>query len=128
MLDKRIFYKGEEFAIEWYFDLLGKSKARDYFYDLTKDRQKKALHLAKLLGDMGKLFNEEKFIHEGDKIYAIKPSPDRFLCFFFDGSKIIITNAYEKKSQKMPAKEKDMALRYMHDYIKRCKDGTYYVK
>jgi phage-related protein len=64
--------------------------------------------------------------HEGDKIFAFKPVPDRFLCFFYEGGKIILTNAYEKKSPKMPATEKSKALRAMADYIKRCKEGNYY--
>lgn len=79
-----------------------------------------------LLGDIGKIFNEEKFRNEGDQIYAIKASADRFLCFFFDGSKLIITNAYEKKTAKMPQKEKQRALKAKADYTKRFKDGNYY--
>jgi phage-related protein len=78
------------------------------------------------MADLGKIFNREKFIHEEDQVYAFKPSPDRFLCFFFTGSKIIITNAYEKKTQKMPVREKERALKYREDYIKRVKGGNYY--
>jgi hypothetical protein len=51
---------------------------------------------------------------------------DRFFCFFFDGAKIIVTNAYEKKSAKMPPKEKDKALKAKANYIKRVKEGSYY--
>ena len=81
-----------------------------------------------ILGDVGKVFNEEKFRYEGDKIYALKPTPDRFLCFFFDGSRVIITNAYEKKSAKMPIKEKERALKNKVDYKRRCERGIYYDK
>lgn len=49
-----------------------------------------------------------------------------FLCFFFDGAKVIITNAYEKKSAKMPQREKLKALNAKKDYIKRCKQEEYY--
>lgn len=97
-----------------------------YFKELSFDRQKKALHLLSILSDAGKIFNEEKFRYEGDQIYAIKPAADRFLCFFFEGSKIIITNAYEKKTAKMPQREKQRALGNKADYIKRCKMGSYY--
>ncbi|HBR70835.1 TPA: hypothetical protein DIC20_02565 [Candidatus Dependentiae bacterium] len=48
------------------------------------------------------------------------------LCFFFDGAKIIIVHAYEKKSQKMPPGEKQKALKAKTDYIKRNNGGTYY--
>jgi phage-related protein len=121
-----IAYKGKEYLIEWYFNDKGKSESLDYFESLPGDRQKKFAHLLLLLGDSGKIFNQEKFRHEGDQIYVFKPSPDRFFCFFFDGAKVIITNAYEKKSAKMPAKEKERALRAKEDYIKRVKGKTYY--
>jgi len=76
---------------------------------------------------MGKIFNEEKFRYEGNQIYALKTSPDRFLCFFFEGSKVIVTNAYEKKTAKMPPSEKEKSLKAKEDYIKRYKGETYYV-
>lgn len=41
-------------------------------------------------------------------------------CFY------LVTNAYEKKSAKMPPKEKDRALKAKENYITRVKKGTYY--
>ena len=126
MAEKHIAYQGDRFVIEWYFDRNGKSQAFEHFEKLTLRRKKKLLHLFYILGDVGKLFNEEKFRYEGNHIYALKSTPDRFLCFFFDGSKIIITNSYDKKSAKMPTKEKERTLRYKDDYKKRCKGKIYY--
>src|SRR3990170_8720909 len=121
MAEKFIAYRGNAFTIEWYFDSQGKSAVLEYFEELSQDRKKKLMHLFYVLGNTGKIFNEEKFRHEDDQIYAFKPSPDRFLCFFFEGSKVIITNAYEKKSAKMPPREKQRALKTRTDYIIRCK-------
>lgn len=121
-----LIYEGTKFTIEWYFDSKGRSNSLDYFAELSVDRQKKFFHLLRLLGDNGKIFNVEKFRYEGDQIYALKPSPDRFLCFFFDCSKVIVTNAYEKKTDKMPPREKERSLKAKDDYIRRCKKGTYY--
>ena len=70
--------------------------------------------------------NETKFRHEGDKVYAFKPQPHRFLCFFFTGQKIIVTNAFHKKTDKLPTKEKDRALKIKDDYELRIKRGDYY--
>jgi len=119
-------YQGAEFSIEWYFDQKGKSLALEYFEKLPYQRKKKIFNLFKLFAKMGKIVNKEKFRYEGDKIYAFKTSPDRFLCFFFDGAKIIVTNAYTKKTAKMPQKEKQKALKAKEDYIKRCQGGKYY--
>lgn len=126
MKKKIIAYEGKEYTIEWYFNDKEKSEAFAYFESLSDDRQKKLARLLLLLGDSGKIFNQEKFRYEGDQIYVFKPSPDRFFCFFFDGSKVIITNAYEKKSAKMPVKEKEKALKAKENYIKRVKGGIYY--
>lgn len=125
-MNKFTAYKGTEFTIEWYFNGRDKSEALVYFESLPPDRKKKLAHLFYLLGDIGKIFNEEKFRYEGDQIYALKSSEDRFLCFFFDESKIIITNAYKKKSAKMPPREKEKALKAKNDYTKRCKGKNYY--
>lgn len=121
-----IAYKGSKYTIEWYFDSRDRSIALEYFDSLPKTRRNKLLLLLEVMAEIGKISNREKFVHEEDKIFAFKPSPDRFLCFFFTGAKIIITNAYEKKSQKMPPREKKRALKYQKDYIKRVKERTYY--
>ena len=123
-----IAYKGQKLTLEWYFNAQGKSESLEYYEDISRDRQKKIGNLFRLLGDSGKIFNKEKFRNEGDQIYAFKTSDDRFLCFFFDGAKVVITNAYEKKTQKMPAREKERALKAKADYTKRIKDGIYYEK
>lgn len=121
-----IAYEGQEYTLEWYCNDKADSAALEYYKELDVARQKKIFYLFRLMGDAGEIRNEEKFINEGDQIYAFKTNPDRFFCFFFEGSKIIITNAYEKKSQKMPVREKEKALKAKADYQNRCKKGTYY--
>jgi phage-related protein len=123
---KYIAYKGQQFTIEWYFDGKNKSSALEYFLELSNSQKDKVLYLFRVMGDLGKIVNEEKFRYEGDQIYEFKPSPDRFLCFFFVGGKIVVTNAFEKKTAKLPIKEKERALKYKADYIVRAKKGVYY--
>ena len=129
MVEKKFLaYAGKKFTIEWYFDSRGKSCALEYFETLSCDRQRKLLHLFFVLGEVGKIFNKEKFRNEGNQVYALKTSPDRFLCFFFERAKVIVTNAYEKKSAKMPRVEKDRAISAKEDYLQRCKERKYYDK
>lgn len=78
------------------------------------------------MGDQGKVFDKTKFRNEGDKNYAFKPQPDRYLCFFFRGKKIIVTNAFTKKTQELPSGEKELALKAFRSYEKRIKEETYY--
>ena len=116
-------YVGEKFVIEWYFDKSGKSVSYEYFLASPKELRRKFLALVKRMGDTGKIFDKTKFNHEGDGIYAFKPQPDRYLSFFTDGQKIIVTNGFTKKTDKLPKNEKDLALKYRLDYIERKTEG-----
>lgn len=127
-MSSNIAYEGCEFVIEWYVDERGKCPAREYFLDLPKDKQRKALNLFRLMGDRGKIFDSTKFVNEGNGIYAFKPQPDRYLCFFVKGGKIIVTNAFVKKTQKLPQEEKNRALKAAQSYEERAKKGVYYEK
>ena len=121
-----IAYKGDEFTIEWYFDSIGKSPALEYYNKLPNHQKAKLEFLFRMLADTGKIRSEEKFRNEGNQIYAFKPMPERFLCFFYRDAKVIVTNAFEKKQDKMPPREKEKALKLKDDYIKRCNEGSYY--
>ncbi|MBS0351389.1 MAG: type II toxin-antitoxin system RelE/ParE family toxin [Proteobacteria bacterium] len=126
-MDKEyIAFEGAEFTIEWYFDKKGKSIAFDYFKSMNEKQQLKLIDLFRLMGSVGEIKNKERFNNEGDKIYAFKPQPYRFLCFFYEGRKIIVTHAFYKKTQKLPLNEKEKALSLKHDYEIRIKRGDYY--
>ena len=102
------------------------SQAFEYFLAQPKDMQRKALNLFRLMGENGKIHDKTKFRNESDGIYAFKPQPDRYLCFFFKGKKIIVTNAFKKKSQKLPKSEKSRALKARTNYEIRVVEGVYY--
>lgn len=122
-----IAYEGVEFVIEWFHDAKGKSQALEYFLELSRERQDRVLKLFKVMGDRGVIHNLTKFRNEGDGIFAFKPQPDRFLCFFFKGKRVIVTNAFIKKQDKLPVNEKEKALSKKSEYEKRIHEGTYYV-
>ncbi len=123
-----IAYRGQAFNIEWYYDEQGKSQALEHFKVLSERQQDALLVLLKRMGDTGKIFDITKFRNEGNKIFAFKPQPDRFLCFFFTGRKIVITNGFTKKSQKLPDQEKEKALKAKLSYEQRVKRKLYYEK
>jgi hypothetical protein len=102
------------------------SPAFDYYNTLEQTQRIKLLYLLKRMGDIGRINDTTKFNNEGDKIFAFKPKPDRFLCFFENQGKIIITNAFCKKQQKLPKNEKERALAYKESYEKRTKECVYY--
>jgi phage-related protein len=119
-------YKGEKFTIEWYFEENGKSDVLNYFEKLPDSLKIKTLVLFKRFADVGEIKDKTKFNFEGDALFAFKPKPHRFLCFFIKGHKIIITNAFIKKSDKFPKNEKERAISRRNDYEKRSKANIYY--
>ena len=123
---KHIAYEGQEFRIEWYVDEKGESQSLDYTEEMTRVHIGKLAHLFKVMGNIGKIHDETKFRNEGDKIYAFKPQPYRFLSFFAVGKKIIVTNGFYKKQDKLPISEKERSIKAMKDYLKRVKAGEYY--
>ena len=125
-MDQKIAYEGSCFTIEWFVEEKGHSPVLEYFLQQPKEKQRKILNLFRLIGDHGKIFDETKFRNEGDGIYAFKPQPDRYLCFFFKGKKIIVTNAFVKKTQKLPQNEKERAVKAQESYEQRVKKESYY--
>ena len=121
-----IAYKGNAFTIEWFFNKNGGSEPLNYFEKLSETEQDKVFYLFKRMGDFGKINDKTKFNNEGDGIFAFKPQPHRFLSFFVINKKIIITNAYRKKTDKLPKAEKDLAEKRKKDYLLRLKQGNYY--
>lgn len=127
MRDKEyIAYQGDKYTIEWYYAEKGDSPALDYYNTLNQGQRLKLLYLLKRMGDIGKIIDTTKFNSEGDQIFAFKPQPDRFLCFFVKKGKIIITNGFCKKQQKLPKTEKERALTYKDSYERRVRNGAYY--
>lgn len=124
--DACIAYRGSEFTIEWYFNEQKISQAFEYYSTLTDTERRRVLMLFKRMGDFGKISDTTKFRNEGDKIYAFKPQPHRFLSFFIKGRTIIVTNAFQKKSDKLPLNEKKRAMDFRMDYLSRTERGTYY--
>jgi phage-related protein len=118
-----VIYSGEKFTLEWYFDKNGKSVAYDYFLEISREQRRKFLALVKRMGDFGQILDITKFRNEGDGIYAFKPQPDRYLSFFTVNKKIIVTNGFKKKTEKLPENEKALAIKYRQDYLERISGG-----
>ena len=109
--------------MEWYYDKKGDSAVYEYFLGTTKEQKRKFLLLIKRMGDFGKIFDKTKFRNEGDGIFAFKPQPDRYLSFFTDDKKIIVTSGFVKKTDKLPKNEKELAVKYRQDYYERKAGG-----
>jgi hypothetical protein len=119
-------YRGSKFTIEWYYGANDKSQAFEYFQNLSDGSQDSVINIFVLMAEMGQIKNKTKFRNEGDGIYAFKSKSHRFLSFFFIGKKIIISNAFEKKQDKLPINEKIKSVKCKIDYERRVREGVYY--
>ncbi len=124
IVDKRdcVVYIGKCFTVEWFYDSNGYSQAFEYFKSTNQSQKRKFFILVKRIAEFGKIMDITKFRNEGDEIYAFKPKPDRYLCFFIKGKKIIITNAFCKRTDKLPKNEKDKSLKAKEIYYRENKE------
>lgn len=130
-----LYYEGKTFTVEWYYAVDGRLPGLEYYQSLDKGEQKRLDYMIKYLADnsIGTRLSETMYRVEdrGNKIYAFKPGGQRFFNFMTEGRKIIITNAYQKHSQKMARQDLEklgIAAKYRADYLKRVGEGVYYEK
>jgi hypothetical protein len=123
-----IFYKGEKFQVEFYFTETGEMPAKEYLGKESLEVQVKLAALVKYIADHGILFNRTKFrkVDSKENIFEFKPVDHRFFSFFYEGKKIIITNAYRKKSRKVSKGDLEKAKNVKKTYTNRLKEGVYY--
>jgi len=123
-----IFYQGEKFQVEFYFTETGEMPAKEYLEKESLGVQVKLAALVKYIADHGILFNRTKFrkVDLKENIFEFKPLDHRFFSFFYEGKKIIITNAYRKKSQKVSKRDLEKAKNVKKTYTNRLKEGVYY--
>jgi phage-related protein len=103
--NESIVCEGVCFTIEWGIVSNDQCQAKEYYEALDTVDRAKALALFKRMADFGKIFDKTKFIQETQKLYAFKPRPHRFFCFFFKGKRIFIVSAYQKQTEKAPQRE-----------------------
>lgn len=108
-----IFYKREN----------GKIPVHEFLDELIKKHRIKALRSLQLLEEFGNELTEPdtKYIEDGIFELRIRFASDisRIFYFFWHEDKIVVTNGFVKKSQKLPAGELARAKRYKEDYERR---------
>jgi hypothetical protein len=77
-------YEHLGWRFEWYVNRGGKSPAAEYYHErLGEDEKDELTALFEFLAECnGQLRNKEKIRSEGEKLFAFKPKPHRFMAFF----------------------------------------------
>lgn len=63
--------------------------------------------------------NAIKKVDRENDIWELRPGDSRVFFFYFVDNKFVLLHGYKKKSQKMPQKQIDQAIREMKDYRRR---------
>lgn len=128
-------YKGNYFTVEFYQDCQNNIPALDYYKELTKEEKIRFFALIDKLAN--RVYGEILPVHiyrledRENSIYALKFGNNRYLNFTTLDKKIIITNGFKKKTQKLGKREKEavnFAIKAKKDYLKRVKEENYYVR
>ena len=130
-----LYHEGTTFTAEWYYSENGALPALEYYRQLKESDQLRLDYIVKYMANnpIGTHLPETMYKIEDreHKIYAFKPGAQRFFNFMSMGRKIILTNAYQKHSNKMARQDLEklkIAVHYGMDYQRRLREGTYYEK
>ena len=116
-------YNGQIFSIEFYVAEDNSCPAEEWLESQPLKMQQKFAALFTVLGDVGKIFNEQKFKHltGTSQLFEFKADQGRVLCFFFVGKRVILTHGFLKKSDKTPRGEIERAEKMKAEFAVRSK-------
>ncbi|MBT3581394.1 type II toxin-antitoxin system RelE/ParE family toxin [bacterium] len=109
--------------VEFYTTINGKSPISDFLRSLKKEVREKVLWVLKIIQDMDRVpIKYFKKLTGTDGIWEVKVEYEsniyRLFGFFEKNRLIILTNGYQKKSNKTNRKEIKLAENYRKEYIK----------
>ena len=112
-----------KFEVEFYETESGKVPIEEFLEKLDDKLRAKTVGLMEILEEKGTDMREPYSKYIDDGIFELRcklgSNITRSLYFFYSGRKIIFTNGFVKKTQKIPAKELSLAKKYRDDYLKR---------
>ncbi|MGA2765143.1 MAG: type II toxin-antitoxin system RelE/ParE family toxin [Spirochaetia bacterium] len=82
----------------------------------NEDEKDELTALFEFFADCNGQLRNKRIRSEGDKLFAFKPKPHRFLAFFVKDKTVTFTHGFEKKQEKLPRREKANAQESRRDY------------
>lgn len=116
-----------EWTVVFYVDENGHRPVREFLESLDK-RTKARLDWSIEQLRMRNVRAQEPLVrHLEGKIWELREESDtniyRLLYFFYSGQRIVFLHGFQKKSQKTPRREIEVALRRLDSYLKSQKGG-----
>ncbi len=111
------------FEIIFYEKENGDCPVQEFLSSLDLKMQAKMIGLLEILEDKGNMLREPYSKHLDDGIFEIRckvgNNITRVMYFFYHKGKIILTNGFVKKTQKIPKKEIELARERRKDFVER---------
>jgi phage-related protein len=99
----------------------GRAPVREFIDSLDNKTQRKFFYVLALLEEFGHKLSLPHAKYIGDEVFELRFSgiegSIRVLYFFFHQDKIIFTNGFIKKSNKLPQKEKLIAIERRREFL-----------
>lgn len=113
----------KKFEVLFYEKRNGECPIEDFLVSLDVKMRAKIVGLLELLEEKGNQLREPYSKHIDDGIFEIRckvgSNITRVLYFFYHDGKIILTNGFVKKTQKIPLNQIRIAKEYRIDYQER---------
>ncbi len=114
-----------DWTIEYYMTREGKSPVKEFINSLSAEGQAKYIFITRLLKEYG-IHVKEPYVRQitgHKKLYELrikdKSGISRILYFAHTGKKFVLLHGFIKKTDKTPAKERDIAEQKMKEYLSR---------
>jgi phage-related protein len=101
------------FEIFYFADERGKVPVRDYLFSLPEKERAKVAAYITYLSEEGPRMRRPHADYLGDRkgLYELRPGRHRIIYFFFLRNKIILLHSFMKKTDAIPQKDIEIALR-----------------
>lgn len=109
-------YAGKLFSIEFARLRNGSIPALEFLNDQKPQHRARILYLFKLLGDHGRISNDEHFKKFRGDFWEFKNFQIRLFCYFRPGKRVVVTHGFIKKKNATNQAEFDRAISIKAEY------------
>ena len=107
----------------YYTDAKGRNPVWEFLQKLSPDEKEKCYEYIHLLEESGEESRRPVSDYLEQKIYELRPKQNRILYFFMYRDYVVLVHAFRKKSQAVPQREIEIAVKRMNQFVLRYQLG-----